>query len=64
VYRHVRSKGSDLGGKTVANFFNACKGANLDAAEVAKHAEVLDVNNITLADLNRLRGSFKEMISQ
>ena len=48
----------------VTNFINACKGAQLDPQDVAKHAKVADIENITLADLDRLRDSFKEIISQ
>ena len=50
--------------QTVANFINACKGAGLDPAEVAEHAKVSDIDNLTLADLDKLRESFKEMISK
>lgn len=49
---------------TINNFVNACKGAGLKPEDVAEHAQVADINNITLADLDRLRASFKEMISQ
>ena len=48
----------------VTNFINACKGAQLNPQDVAKHAKVADIENITLADLDRLRDSFKEIISQ
>ena len=49
---------------TVSRFIAACKGANLDPIEVAQHAEVADIDNVTIADLDRLRASFKELISQ
>lgn len=49
---------------TVSRFIAACKGAKLDPVEVAQHAEVKDIDNVTLADLDRLRASFKELISQ
>ncbi len=55
----------------VENFINACKGAKLDATEVCRHAGVpvdavmdLDAPTATFADLDRLRSSFKELISQ
>lgn len=49
---------------TVSRFIAACKGAKLDPIEVAQHAEVADIENVTIADLDRLRSSFKELISQ
>ena len=49
---------------TVSRFIAACKGAKLDPIEVAQHAEVADIDNVTIADLDRLRASFKELISQ
>lgn len=45
-------------------FINACKEAQLDPKKVAEHAKVADIENITLAELDRLRKSFKEIISQ
>jgi hypothetical protein len=55
----------------IQNFINACKGAGLDATEVCRHADVpvddvmdLDAPTATFADLDRLRSSFKELISQ
>ena len=49
---------------TMSRFIAACAGAKLDPQKVAEHAEVADINNVTLADLDRLRESFKELISQ
>lgn len=49
---------------TLSRFIAACKGAKLDPIEVAQHAEVSDIDNVTIADLDRLRASFKELISQ
>jgi len=50
--------------QTIKNFLNACKGAGLDHTEVARHADVADIDNATLADLDRLRSSFKELIAK
>lgn len=50
--------------ETLSRFIAACKGAKLDPIEVAQHAEVSDIDNVTIADLDRLRASFKELISQ
>lgn len=49
---------------TLSRFIAACAGAKLEPQEVAEHAKVADINNVTLADLDRLRESFKELISQ
>ena len=48
----------------VTKFIAACKGAKLDPQDVAKRAQVSDIENITLADLDRLREAFKEMIAE
>lgn len=48
----------------IDKFINACKGAGLDPQEVARHADVPEFKTATLADLDRLRSSFKELISQ
>ena len=50
--------------ETLSRFIAACAGAKLEPQKVAKHAKVADINNVTLADLDRLRESFKELISQ
>lgn len=48
----------------VAQFIAACEGAKLDPQDVAKRAQVSDIENITLADLDRLRKAFKDMIAE
>tara|TARA_A100001391_G_scaffold191540_1_gene164976 strand:- start:5220 stop:5879 length:660 start_codon:yes stop_codon:yes gene_type:complete len=57
--------------QVIEKFVNACKGAGLDPTEVCRHADVpadavLDFNvpTATIADLDRLRSSFKELISK
>ena len=57
--------------QVIENFIFACKGAGLDPTEVCRHADVpadavLDpsVPTATIADLDRLRSSFKELISK
>ena len=50
--------------QVIEKFINACKGAGLDPQEVCEHATVKDFKTATLADLDRLRASFKEMISK
>lgn len=50
--------------QTRDNFFHACAGAKLDPQDVAQHAKVADIENITLAELDQLRASFKELIAQ
>ena len=57
--------------QVIENFIFACKGAGLDPTEVCRHADVpadqvMDLNapTATLADLDRLRSSFKELISK
>lgn len=50
--------------QVIEKFINACKGAGLDPQEVCKHATVKDFKTATLADLDRLRASFKELISK
>lgn len=57
--------GDDLADQQIiAKFINACKGAGLDPEDVCKHANVGNFKTATLADLDRLRASFKELISQ
>lgn len=48
----------------IEKFVNACKGAGLDVQEVCRHADVPNLETATLADLDRLRSSFKELISK
>lgn len=48
----------------IDKFINACKGAGLNPEDVCKHANVGNFKTATLADLDRLRASFKELISQ
>ena len=48
----------------IEKFVNACKGAGLDPQEVCRHADVPNFQTATLADLDRLRSSFKELISK
>tara|TARA_R100001509_G_scaffold151564_2_gene111078 strand:- start:19 stop:678 length:660 start_codon:yes stop_codon:yes gene_type:complete len=57
--------------QVIEKFVNACKGAGLDPTEVCRHADVpadavmdLNVPTATIADLDRLRSSFKELISK
>ena len=50
--------------QVIEKFVNACKGAGLDVQEVCRHADVPNLETATLADLDRLRSSFKELISK
>ncbi len=50
--------------QVIEKFVNACKGAGLEVQEVCRHADVPNLQTATLADLDRLRSSFKELISQ
>ncbi len=50
--------------QVIEKFVNACKGAGLEVQEVCRHADVPNLQTTTLADLERLRSSFKELISQ
>lgn len=44
-------------------FFAACRGANLDPQDVADKA-LVTLDDVTVDDLNALRATYKEMISQ
>jgi hypothetical protein len=48
----------------IDKFISACKGAGLNPQDVCEHATVKDFKTATLADLDRLRASFKELISK
>lgn len=47
----------------VGRFLAACKGGSLDSAEVAKKAGV-NLDAVTVNDMDKLRAAFKEMISK